>query len=75
MSKKQSTFFIYSTFVRRSSLFHNFEFKKLYDKFKQILESSFLFDFIQPFTTNIWNEIKNSKKSKYCSECWNEIKK
>jgi len=36
--------------------------KKLYNKFIQIVESSFLFDFISPFSSNIWNEIKKSTK-------------
>ena len=43
--------------------------KKLYDKFIQILKSSFLFDFISPFTTNLWNEIKKSQKW-YMIDVW-----
>ncbi len=43
--------------------------KKLYDKFIQILESSFLFDFVLPFTTNYWNEIKKAKKW-YMLDIW-----
>lgn len=36
--------------------------KKLYKKFIQILESSFLFDFLYSFSSNTWNEIKKSTK-------------
>ncbi len=36
--------------------------KKLYVKFLQIAESSFLFDFIEPFSWNLKNEIKKSRK-------------
>jgi len=43
--------------------------KKLYKKFIQILESSFLFDFLLPFSTNLWNEIKKSQKW-YIGDIW-----
>ncbi len=43
--------------------------KKLYNKFLQILESSFLFDFLEPFSNKVWNEIKKSKKW-YMNDIW-----
>ncbi len=36
--------------------------KKLYKKFIKIIDSSFLFSFIEPFFDNIWNDIKLAKK-------------